>query len=53
MTAIRSPCLHGWFVRCRRCAALAEALEAEFWRDVFFGLYNDRGYTPQEWARRR
>lgn len=48
--ASRVPCLHGWHVRCRACTVIADELEAEFWRDVFFGRYNERGYTPAEWA---
>jgi hypothetical protein len=50
MMPVKRPCLHGWHVACRACAAIADALDAQFQRDVFFGVYNARGYTPEEWA---
>jgi len=35
---------------CRKCRAESDRNCAAFDRDVFFGLYNARGYTPAEWA---
>lgn len=33
---------------CRRCAAWVERACREFARDVFFGIYDWQGFTPNE-----
>ena len=33
---------------CAGCRAEADRMQAEFWRDVFFGRYDRFGYTPAD-----
>ena len=35
---------------CRGCRKHADELEAQFWRDVFFGKFDAQGYSPNERA---
>jgi hypothetical protein len=39
-------------VRCPGCQALSEASERRFWADVAAGIYDERGYTPEDIKRR-
>ena len=33
---------------CAKCRRHANEMEASFWRGVFFGEHDQRGYTPTE-----
>jgi hypothetical protein len=51
--AFGSPCGVHLCGPCRKCLAYADELEAQFWRDVFFGNFDAEGYTPAERAAQR
>lgn len=33
---------------CPKCQAYGDELEADFWREVFFGRWDADGYTPED-----
>lgn len=43
-----------WLVKgcgpCLKCRQEADRMEAQFWRDVFFGKFDESGYTPADRA---
>ncbi len=38
---------------CQSCDRLCDQMDAAFARDVFFGKFNERGYTEAEWKASR